>query len=185
MPRKVLAVALVATIFAALCPATLLAQVDNAAKIASAMSAAPPAISKDATIVDWPDATGKMATLRQGTNGWTCLASQPASGKLVNNSACFDANFWAMLSSMFAGKPPAVKGIGYSYMLSNDWWEGNTSPTDTVQTPTNDWHHTGSHVMVYYPDKAALTGLPTHPSMTGPYVMWPNTPYAHVMWPVK
>jgi hypothetical protein len=185
MPRKVLAVALVATIFAALCPATLLAQVDNAAKIASAMSAAPPAISNEATIVDWPDATGKMATLRQGTNGWTCLASQPASGKLVNNSACFDANFWAMLSSMFAGKPPAVKGIGYSYMLSNDWWEGNTSPTDTVQTPTNDWHHTGSHVMVYYPDKAALTGLPTHPSMTGPYVMWPNTPYSHVMWPVK
>ena len=52
-------------------------------------------------------------------------------------------------------------------------------------TPTNEWHHLGPHVMVVYPDKAMLAGLPTKPSTNGPYVMWADTPYAHVMWPVK
>jgi hypothetical protein len=185
MPRKFLTLLAAATTLVALCPGSAVAQSDNAAKIASAMRAAPAGIAKDATVIDWPDAAGKMATLRQGTNGWTCLPSQPKSKTITDNAMCADANFMAMIGAMMAGKAPDVKGVGYSYMLSNDTWEGNTSPSDTVMTPTNDWHHTTAHVMIYYPDKAALSGLPTKPSTTGPYVMWPNTPYAHVMWPVK
>jgi hypothetical protein len=180
--RKILA-ASVATVVA-VAPSLLLAQ-NNAAKIATALSAAPPAIAAAATVVDF-DATGKEVVLKQGTNGWVCLPSQPSRGMFVNNAICFDQNFGTMLKAMLSGKPPAdVKGVGYSYMLSNDWWEGNTAPTDTVKTDMNEWHHTGNHVMIYYPDKSMLAGLPTHPSTTGPYVMWPNTPYAHVMWPVK
>jgi hypothetical protein len=41
----------------------------NAAKIARAMSAAPPSISKNATIMEIT-ADGKMKQLRDGTNGW-------------------------------------------------------------------------------------------------------------------
>jgi len=185
MSRKILSAALAATMLAAICPSTVLSQ-NNADRIAKALSAAPPSIAKDATVLDWPDANGKQAVLKQGTNGWVCMPSQPSHDMFVNNSACFDQNFGSMLQAMMSGKPPTgVKGIGYSYMLSNDWWEGNTSPMDTVKTDANEWHHTGSHVMIFYPDKSMLAGLPTHPSTTGPYVMWPNTPYAHVMWPVK
>jgi hypothetical protein len=184
MSRKSITVALAACCLAALCPSTTFSQT-TAAKIASAMSAGPAAITKDATIVDWPDATGKQAVLRQGTNNWTCLPSQPQSKAIINNSICMDQNFLAMIGSMMQGKAPEGKGIGYSYMLSNETHEANTNPTDTMETATNEWHHVGSHVMIYYPDKAMLAGIPVHPSMTGPYVMWPNTPYAHVMWPVK
>ena len=60
-----------------LVPVALAAQGDNAAKIASAMSAAPPAIARNATIMDWPDSAGRMATLRPGTNGWTCCPRPP------------------------------------------------------------------------------------------------------------
>lgn len=183
--RKAIIAGLAATIFASLCPAALLSQKTNAEKIASAMSAAPAAIAKNASVVDWPDAKGNQAVLRKGTNEWTCMPSQPKHGMFMNNSACFDPTFAAMLTAMMSGKAPAVKGVGYSYMLSNNWWEGNTSPTDTVKTASNEWHHTGSHVMVYYSDKSLLAGLPTHPSTTGPYVMWSSTPYAHVMWPVR
>ena len=80
MPRKILAVALGAAFLAALCPSTLVGQA-NAAKIAGAMTTAPASIAKDATVFDWPDASGKMAVVKQGTNGWTCMRSQPASGE--------------------------------------------------------------------------------------------------------
>ena len=50
----------------------------TAAKIASARSAAPAAISANATIADMtPD--GKMTTLVKGTNGWLCLPDDPRS----------------------------------------------------------------------------------------------------------
>lgn len=45
--------------------------------IASAMSAAPAKVAKDATIVAM-EAGGKMRTLRQGTNGFTCMPDNPA-----------------------------------------------------------------------------------------------------------
>jgi hypothetical protein len=135
--------------------------------------------------VDWPGKNGKMATLRAGTNGWTCLPSEPKSKYIVNDSFCGDANFMDLMGAVMANKPPALKGVGYSYMLSTNDWESNTVPFAKAPTPTNDWHHLGPHVMVVYPNKAMLAGLPTHPSTTGPYVMWPSTPYAHVMWPVQ
>ena len=48
----------------------------DAAMIASAMSAAPSAVSKDATIVAMNDKM-EMRTLRAGTNGWTCMPDTP------------------------------------------------------------------------------------------------------------
>ena len=90
-----------------------------------------------------------------------------------------------MLKAMFAGRPPALKGVGYAYMLSNETWESNTDFRSMAPTADNQWHHVGSHVMVVYPDKAALAGLSVTPVPSGPYVMWASTPYAHVMWPVR
>jgi hypothetical protein len=168
-----------------LVPVELAAQGDNAAKIASAMSAAPPAIARNATIMDWPDSAGRMATLRPGTNGWTCIPSQPKSRYITSNAMCGDRHLFELLTAMFAGRTPAVTGIGYSYMLSNETWESNTDPRAMTPAPDNQWHHVGPHVMVVYPDKTALAELPVMPSSNGPYVMWAGTPYAHVMWPVK
>ena len=38
--------------------------------------------------------------------------------------------------------------------------------------------------MIIEPDAARLRGLSTDENNGGPYVMWANTPYAHVMVPV-
>lgn len=156
-----------------------------AARIANAMAAAPPSVSREATIIDWPDSSGKIVTLRQGTNGWTCIPSQPKSQYITNNAMCADRNFSDLLTALLTGKPPVLKGVGYSYMLSNETWESNTDFASLTPTADNQWHHVGAHVMIVYPDKSALAGLPTQPSTTGPYVMWASTPYAHVMWPLK
>ena len=45
--------------------------------IKSAMSAAPPAVSKDATVITvGPD--GKLRTIRKGSNNFTCMPDHPA-----------------------------------------------------------------------------------------------------------
>lgn len=157
----------------------------KAAKIASAMAAAPASVAKNATIKDWPDKSGNMALLREGSNGWTCLPSHPKSRTITNDAMCMDANFGDLIGALMSNKPPALKGVGYSYMLSANDWESNTDPAAQKETPDNQWHHVQPHVMVAYPDKAMLAGIPTKPSLNGPYVMWASTPYAHVMWPVK
>jgi hypothetical protein len=157
----------------------------KAAKIAQATAAAPASIGKNATVKDWPDKAGNMATLREGSNGWTCLPSEPKTKYRTNDAMCMDSNFGDLINALMSSKPPALKGVGYSYMLTSDESMSNTDPAATGPTADNQWHRLHAHVMVAYPDKAMLAGLPTHPSLNGPYVMWADTPYAHVMWPVK
>ncbi len=183
MLRKVFSIG-VATAFLSAFAAGASAQ-SKAAKIQSAISAAPKSIAANAAVIDWPGKNGKQELLRAGTNGWTCMPSEAPTKYITRNAICFDANFGDMLGALLTNKPPKVQRVGYSYMLSNDTWESNTTPMAPAPTPTNEWHHVGPHVMVVYPDKAMLAGLPVKPSMTGPYVMWPTTAYAHVMWPVK
>jgi len=158
----------------------------KAAKIASAVAAAPASIAKNATIKDWPDKSGNMATLREGSNGWVCLPSEPKTKYRKNDAMCIDPQFQEWMASLMEKRPPKLTQVGYSYMLTADEWGSNTDPFGaTGPTPDNQWHKMGPHVMVVYPDAALLAGIPTRPSMNGPYVMQAGTPYAHVMWPVK
>jgi len=60
-------------------------------KIQNAMSAAPPAIAKNATIVDHTGKEGgEMAVLRKGSNDWTCLPDDPSTPS--NDPMCLDKN---------------------------------------------------------------------------------------------
>ena len=184
MSRKLLVGALAATMLAALSPSMSSGQ-SKAEKIASALSAAPASIAANATVVEITK-DGKVVTLRPGSNGWTCVPSDPKSKYVENNSVCADQTFLAFHGALMAGKPaPDIKQVGYSYMLSTNDWESNTDAMAKAPTATNQWHHLGPHVMIAYPDKKMLEGLPTHPSKNGAYVMWAGTPYAHVMFPVK
>lgn len=184
MTRKILVSALAAALVAALCPSIALAQ-SKAAKIASALSAAPAPIAANAAVVEMGK-DGKLVTLREGSNGWTCLPSDPKSKYIVNNSMCGDQSFFGFLGALMTGKPsPDLKQVGYSYMLSANDWESNTDGKAKAPTADNQWHHVGPHVMIAYPDAKMLDGIPTHPSKNGAYVMWAGTPYAHVMFPVR
>lgn len=185
MSRKVLAAALGASVLAALCPSGLAAQ-SKAAKIASAMTAGPTSVTRNAAVMDWPDKNGKMGMLREGTNGWVCMPSNPPTKYKKNDSMCLDAQWREWLAAAMEKRPPMVTKVGYAYMLSANEWGSNTDPLGaTGPTPDNQWHKQGPHVMVLYPDPKSLEGIPIRPSTMGPYVMMSGTPYAHVMWPVK
>ena len=74
----------------------------DAAMIKSAMSAAPPAVSKDATIVAMDDKM-QMRTLRKGTNGWTCMPDSPSPGV---DPMCVDKNGMEWAAAWMAHKDP-------------------------------------------------------------------------------
>ena len=154
------------------------------AKIASALTAAPEEITRNATVKDWPAREGEGLTLlRQGTNEWVCLPDDPATPG--NDPTCLDQTFHDALVAFFSGQQPRITRIGYAYMLTSDAEGSNTDPMAKGATPTNQWHHAGPHIMLLYPDAKLLEGLPTKPSAYGPYVMFPGTPIAHVMLPVQ
>jgi hypothetical protein len=55
------------------------------------------------------------------------------------------------------------------------------------ETPGNNWIKTGAHVMIVGSGAKMLDGYPRDPKgdATKPYVMWPGTPYEHLMLPVR
>lgn len=184
MPRKILIGALAGTMLAALCPSISLAQ-SKAEKIANALAAAPASIAANAGVMDIPGKDGKMATLREGSNGWICITSHPKSKYVKSDAMCVDPTWMSFAGAMMSQKTPDVKQVGYSYMLSANGWESNTDGSAKAPTADNQWHHVGPHVMMVYPDSKMLDGIPTRPSKNGAYVMYAGTPYAHVMFPVK
>ena len=148
----------------------------DAAKIARAMSAAPPSISKNATIMEMT-ADGKMKPLRDGTNGWLCVVESDGT------PMCLDKEFQAWADGWMNKTDPQVKGIGLAYMLKGDKGASNTDPHAMKATADNHWVVSGPHVMVVLPDTSQLDALPTDPWNGGPWVMWKGTKYAHIMMP--
>ena len=162
--------------------ATANAAVDHGDPIKSAMAAAPESISGKAAIVQ-AGADGAMTTLREGSNGWTCMPDNPVTPG--PDPMCMDANAvqWAM--AWIGKKTPPANTVGVMYMLAGGTDASNTDPYATAPTEGNNWVETGPHLMVVG-SQDVLKGYPSgdQPDTTAPYVMWAGTPYAHLMIPV-
>ena len=175
---------LTASVLAMSLPAAQLARADDtAAMIKNAEMAAPAAVSKDAAIYA-VGADGKVKTLRESKTGWWCMPDDPTTPG--NDPMCGDANSmeWAMA---WMGKTEPPKGkVGFMYMLQGGPAGSNVDPYAKKPKAGENWVQTGPHVMIVnatsmmagYPDSA-------NPDTSKPYVMWPGTPYAHLMVPIK
>jgi hypothetical protein len=159
-------------------PATLAAQTTNAEKIASAVSSAPASVAHYATVVDWD-----QTMLREGTNGWTCLPDMPDTSG--NDPMCLDAPWMDWADAWMNKKQPSYSQMGFGYMLTGDSPASNTDPYASGPAPDNEWMPEGvPHLMILVPNTEALKGLPTDPKQGGPWVMWRDTPYVHIMVPM-
>lgn len=148
------------------------------ARIAQARSAAPDAISAEATIMD-SDGT----VLVEGSNGWTCLPDTFAGD---NAPMCNDAVWMKMLAAFGAQEDFRAERVGISYMLQGEppgSGVSNSDPYHPDRPNAHDYVETGPHLMIVVP-KELLEGITDDPSGGGPYVMWKDTPYAHVMVPI-
>ena len=155
---------------------TSLAETDLDKRIALARSAAPPSISADATVI----VDGKVVA--EGTNGWTCMPdTMPSDGAAM----CNDSVWMEMMTAMGSKGDFVADGVGISYMLQGDIGAGVSNSDPFHPDPKNaaDYVETGPHLMIVVP-KELLKGITDDPSAGGPYVMWGDTPYAHIMVPV-
>jgi hypothetical protein len=152
--------------------------------IASAQSAAPPKVAKGAAIVTM-DADGKMRTLREGTNAFTCMPDNPETPG--PDPMCMDRNAMEWIHAYLSHSTPPAGKVGFMYMLAGGTDASNTDPYATKPTESNHWIRTGPHVMVVGADASFYDNYPksADPDTSNPYVMWAGTPYEHLMAPVK
>jgi hypothetical protein len=145
--------------------------------IAQALSAAPEAVAKEATVIRM-DEHGSMRTVRAGKNEFVCLI-------MGTDKMCNDRNSMEFISAMMKHAAPPDK-VGISYMLAGDDGANNTDPYASAKTADNHWVVTGPHLMVFGPPSKALGYTKAKdPDPTKPYMMWAGTPYEHAMIPVS
>lgn len=147
----------------------------NEAKISRALSAAPASIAKAARVVD-RDQNGIETVLREGSNGFTCFVGHP--GVIGDPPFCANAPALQWEKDMADHKPkPSNTEPGIEYMLAGatDW--SATDPHATSGTPIKE----APHWMILWPFDSATTGLPTTLKQTGTWIMYSNTPWAHLM----
>jgi hypothetical protein len=149
------------------------------ALIKEALSAAPPAIAKTATVMDW-DGT----VLKKGTGAYTCHPTPPPLRGKGREPMCLDKVWLEWAHAWMEKKDFKPKALGIAYMLAGDDGASNIDPFADKPTKDNQWVVEGPHVMVIVPDAAQLDTVPTDPNNGGAYVMWKGTPYAHIMVPV-
>ena len=151
--------------------------------IRSAVSAAPPAVGNLAAVVAM-NADGTMRSVRAGTNGFTCMADNPVTPG--PDPMCMDANAMAWAMAWIGRQTPPADTVGLMYMLAGGSDASNTDPYAAGPDGHNNWVHTGPHLMVVG-SPTILRGYPSGatPDTSQPYVMWADTPYAHLMIPVR
>ena len=146
------------------------------AKIQSAISAGPNSLTKHATIMRW---NGDV--LREGTNGWTCLPDIPDNGGY--DPWCVDKSWQNLLDALTNNKTPSYDKVGIAYMLAGDAPISNITPAGKKED--GDWvEGLKAHLMILVPDHTMFDNISTDPNIGGPWIMWPNTPYAHIMVPI-
>jgi hypothetical protein len=146
---------------------------DEAATIASAESAGPASVTANATIKSL-DGT----ILREGSNGYTCYPQQAMMGPMCNK-----APWDALIDAMMNKKEFKPEKLSISYMLAGEGTAlgvSNSDPYATDPKSSDDWVKEGPHLMIIMPDRAMLEGMSRDPK-DPVYVMWGDTPYAHVM----
>ena len=146
------------------------------AYLAKVKTAAPAEIVAKASIVMMQD--GKPKSLQTGTNGYTCLIGPDGT------PLCADENGMAWWKAVGSKSDPPNK-IGFIYMLAGDTGTSNHDPYQRASH--QHWVQTGPHVMIVGPTVREMPGYPRTADVsdpTQPYVMFPGTPYEHLMLPV-
>ncbi|HEY7748073.1 MAG TPA: hypothetical protein VH933_05300 [Aestuariivirgaceae bacterium] len=149
--------------------------------IANATSAAPEPVGKNAAVMTWD-----MKTIREGTNGFTCMPDD-TNTTTINDPMCVDKNGLAFIMAIMEKKEPPP-GVGFGYMLQGGGSASNADPYAPAPADGKWEPDDGPHVMIFGVNKEALETYPqpkSNPDVTQPYVMYPGTPYAHLMLPVK
>ena len=151
----------------------------QADQITLALSAAPSHIAGNAAVMVFGE-DSKLKEAKQGTNGFTCV---PTVMNLPEpDPMCMDPSAKQWLDDLVGhvAKPTnTVPGIAYMARGGSHWEKGGKvvmqqeTGAKIVKEPP--------HWMIMWPFDAKEARLPTVPNSFGSYVMFEDTPYAHLM----
>ena len=145
---------------------------------ALALSAAPAHIAKGAGVMIY-GADGKLTEVRKDTNGFVCIPT--VTNLPIPDPMCMDAASHQWMNDIMSGAPKpsnTVPGIAYMARGGSHYEKDGKvvmagEGAKVVKEPP--------HWMIFWPFDAATTKLPTVPNPSGVYIMFEDSPYAHLM----
>ena len=153
-------------------------------KIRSAVSAAPPSISNDATIMDYPTRPGGTPTvLRPGKNKWTCFPDDIRTPG--NDPMCLDQMWMLWLQAYLSHTIPQDTASGLAFMLQGGEYASNTDPFATAPPSGQEWKKAPPHLMLIAPERLDTMVFAVDQEHGAPWIMWRGTPYEHLMVPAR
>lgn len=161
-------------------------------ELAAAVLALPAEQRAGATVMGH-DASGKLVTLRRGSNGMTCFLPNPAGPRF--QSACYHESLEPFMAR---GRELRASGVTGDQVDTVRFAEAKAGKLALPKAPAALWQlfgppgsydaatnsvQGGSALFVLYMPWAteASTGMPSKPSKGQPWLMFPGTPKAHVM----
>lgn len=154
-------------------------------RISNAMSAAPPAVSANATIMEFSTgANAQPVTLRSGNNGWTCFPDNPATPG--NDPICLDRQWMAWREGVLGRRAPVITGPGLAYRLQGGSEASTTDPFATSPAAGQTWMQLPPHILLLSPQRWDSTVFPSEMGINagGPWVLFANTAWEQLIVPV-
>jgi hypothetical protein len=146
-------------------------------KIEFALSAAPASVAEGAAVMDWDS----REVLREGNNDYCCF---PSMGPMPY-PMCVTEDWINFIEAMFKGEePPTPKKMAIGYWLQGIAPMSNEHPFATPEETRKHVIAPGDpHLAILFPNPAILEGYPDDPAQGGPWVMFKDTPFVHLMVP--
>lgn len=149
----------------------------DAQKIERALSSAPASVAEHATVMEWDS----RRVLREGTNGYICFPSVHG----MPFPMCVDQEWLDFIEAMMNREQPPIPGkVAIGYWLQGVPPMSNENPFATPEEAADHVIAPGDpHLAILFPDRAMFEGYPDTPAQGGPWVMFKDTPYMHLMVP--
>ncbi len=161
-------------------------------QIAGAVLALPTGLRADARVLGYREA-GRLVELRGGTNGMICLADDPAAAAF--HVACYHESMEPFMARGRALRAAGVQADQVDTVRFREVAEGRLSvpgvpaalwqlsgPPGSWDPATNALDNVRAFYVVYIPYATQeSTGLPVVPAPGIPWLMFPGTPKAHIM----
>jgi len=162
-------------------------------QIAGAVLPMPEGMRAGATVLGYRE-TGKLTVIRKGSNGMICLADSPAIPTF--HVACYHESLEPFMARGRSARAEGVPEQQVDTVRFKEIAEGKlkmpSQPAALWQLsgPEGSWNPVTNEVtgarpplyVVYIPFATeATTGLPATPARGLPWIMFPGTPKAHIM----
>lgn len=134
------------------------------------------AIFDQATIRDWDG-----HVLRSGTNGWTCMPESTDADR--HDPWCLYGSWDDFLDVYTKWNDPGRTTIGVAYMRAGDPHTRINPAGTKFKVPANWRPGAADYLMALDPDGRSVEHYSTDPHGGGTWLMWPGTPFEHVMIP--